>query len=90
MREDVIYKQLGSYFLVLNYNSKILMYGNIYSLKLKQALSYFHKFILDCLAPSNKTKLAIAIQVTAVVAYIHLKNIIYTNFSTCNIFVFDN
>jgi serine/threonine protein kinase len=90
MRENIVYKRLGSYPLVLNYNSKVLVYGSIYSLKLKRALGCFRKFILDYPASSNKTRLAIIIQIAAAVAYIHSKNIIHVNFSTRNIFVFDN
>jgi serine/threonine protein kinase len=90
VQEDAVYKQLGSYPLILNYNSKVLVHKNVYSLKIKHGLGCLCTFVLDCLAPSKETRLAMAVQVVAAIAYVYSKNIIHADFSTCNVFVFDN
>jgi serine/threonine protein kinase len=90
MREDAVYKRLGSYPLILNYDGKVLVHENVYSLKIERALGCLRTFVLDCPAPSKETRLAMAVQVAAAIAYVHSKNIIHADFSTRNVFVFDN
>jgi serine/threonine protein kinase len=74
----------------LNYDGKVLVHENVYSLKLERAPGCLRKFVLDCPAPSKETRLAMAVQVAAAVAYVHSKNVIHADFSTRNVFVFDN
>jgi hypothetical protein len=68
----------------------VLVHENIYFLKIKQALSCLYIFILNYPALSKETRLAMAVYIVAIIAYIYLKNIIYANFSTYNIFIFNN
>jgi hypothetical protein len=63
--------------------------GNVYALKIKRALGYLCKFVLDCPALGKETRLAMAVQAVTLISYIYSKNVIYTDFSTCNIFVFN-
>lgn len=90
VREDAVYERLGSHPLILNYHGRVLLHGNVYSLKLERALGCLRKFVLNCPAPSEETRLAMAIQVAAAIAYVHSKNVIHADFSTRNVFVFDN
>jgi serine/threonine protein kinase len=90
IREDTVYKRLGSHPLILNYNGMVLVYENIYSLKIKRALGCLRKFVLNCPAPRKETRLAMAVQAVASISYIYSKNVIHADFSTRNLFVFDN
>jgi serine/threonine protein kinase len=90
VREDAVYKRLGSHPLILNYDGKVLVHENVYSLKIERALGCLRTFVLDCPAPSKETRLAMAVQVAAAIAYVHSKNVIHADFSTRNVFVFDN
>ncbi|KAH8587333.1 kinase-like domain-containing protein [Bisporella sp. PMI_857] len=90
MREDAVYKRLGSHPFILNYDGKVLVNGNVYSLKIERALGCLRKFILNCPAPSKKTRLDMAVQAVASISYTHSKNVIHADFSTRNLFVFDN
>ncbi len=62
MREDAVYKRLGSHSLTLNYDGKVLVHGAVYSLKIKRALGRFRKFVLNCPARMKETSLAMAVQ----------------------------
>jgi len=89
VREDAVYKRLGSHPLILNYDGKFFVNGNVYSLKIERALGCLCKFVLNCPAPSKETRLAMAVQAAALISYVYSKNVIYADFSTCNLFVFD-
>jgi serine/threonine protein kinase len=90
VREDAVYKRLRPHPLILNYDGKVLVNGNVYSLKIERALGCLRKFVLSCPAPSKETRLAMAIQAAASISYVHSKNITHADFSTRNLFVFDN
>ena len=90
MREDAVYKRLGSHPLILNYNGKVLVHENVYSLKIKHALGCLCTFVLNCPALSKEIRLAMAVQVAAAIAYIYSKNVIHADFSTRNVFIFNN
>jgi serine/threonine protein kinase len=89
VREDTVYRRLGSHPLILKYDGKVFVNGNVYSLKIERALGCLRKFVLNCPAPSKETRLAMAVQAAASVSYIHSKNVIHADFSTRNLFVFD-
>jgi serine/threonine protein kinase len=74
----------------LNYDGKVLVHENVYSLKIERALGYLREFVLNCPAPSKETRLAMAVQAAASISYVHSKNVIHADFSTRNLFVFDN
>ena len=73
MREDAVYKRLGSHSLSLNYDGKVLVHGAVYSLKIERALGRFRKFVLNCPARMKETSLAMAVQSVVSISYIHPK-----------------
>jgi hypothetical protein len=89
VREDAVYRRLGSHPLILNYGGKVFVNGNVYSLKIERALGCLRKFVLNCPAPSKETRLAMAVQAAASISYVHSKNVIHADFSTRNLFVFN-
>jgi serine/threonine protein kinase len=89
VREDAVYKRLGSLPLIPNYNGKVFVKGNVYALKIERALGCLRKFVLNCSALGKETRLAMAVQAAASISYVHSKNVIYADFSTRNLFVFD-
>ena len=60
VREDAVYKRLGSHPLILNYDGKVFVNENVYSLKIERALGCLRTFALNCLAPGKETRLAMA------------------------------
>jgi hypothetical protein len=89
VQEDAVYRRLGSHPLILNYDGKVFVNGIVYSLKIERAFGCLCKFVLDCPAPSKETRLAMAVQAVASISFVYSKNVIHTDFSTRNLFVFD-
>ena len=63
-REDIVYQRLGSHPHILKYDGKILVREDTYSLKVERALGNLRKLILDCPAPTEQTRLNMAVQMT--------------------------
>ena len=87
-REDIVYQRLGSHPHILKYDGKILVREDTYSLKVERALGNLRKLILDCPAPTEQTRLNMAVQIACGMVHAHSKKVFHCDFSCRNVFVF--
>jgi serine/threonine protein kinase len=59
-------------------------------LKLERALGNLRKLILECPAPTEQTRLNMAVQIACGMVHVHSKNVLYCDFSCRNKFVFED
>jgi serine/threonine protein kinase len=88
--EDTIYKRLGTHPCILKYDGQVLVTEDIYSLKLERALGNLRRLILNCPAPTEPTRLKMAMQISCGMVYMHSKNVFHCDFSCRNVFVFED
>ena len=81
VREDIVYQRLGSHPHILKYDGKVLVREDTYSLKVERALGNLRKLILDCPAPTEQTRLNMAVQIACGMVHVHSKNVFHCDFS---------
>ncbi|KAH6720359.1 kinase-like domain-containing protein [Leptodontidium sp. MPI-SDFR-AT-0119] len=88
--EDAVYQRLGSRPHILKYHGKVLAREDTYSLKLERALGKLRKLILECLPPTEQTRLKMVIQIAYGMTHMHSKIVFHCDFSCRNVFVLEN
>jgi serine/threonine protein kinase len=86
--ENTVYQRLGLHPHILKYDGKVLVREDTYSLKLERALGNLRKLILSCPAPTEQTRLKMAVQISCGMAHAHSRNVFHCDFSCRNVLVF--
>jgi serine/threonine protein kinase len=88
--ENAVYQRLGSHPHILKYDGQVLVGEDTYSLKLERADGNLRDLILKYPAPTEQTRLMMAVQISIGMMHMHSKNVFHCDFSCRNIFVFEN
>ncbi|KAI9762394.1 MAG: hypothetical protein M1840_001255 [Geoglossum simile] len=88
-REEAVYLRLGSHPHILKFDGRVSV-GKGFSLKLERALGSLRGLICVCPAPTGRTRLGMAIQISRGMAYMHSKKVFHCDFTCRNVLVFED